>query len=510
MISCWPRYMLAATLTVSGLVPSLVAQVPPESLLARLRSPQWDVRFDALVRLRQLPRDSLPPGYADAVVQLLDQEAVSPDTSAFGEGRGEGYGEYLIEVVDAALSLRDLRTLPLRGMAVLGIQVSRIAADYVAQQGSTALPYLDEAWRSPYGSKHAIMDTWALMLGKYGDKLTGLERATIRRTILDSAGVDSLDVVLAAQRVPLPEALPLIDGIAAATTSTILRVSANRAVADLKPLRDALGPAEVVQKLSDVLAALCLGAQGGRLAACNSLSNSLNSASGLLTANQPPSARDTLIAFGARVDTSFQQGVWNDGEHRLLAGNARYVASRLPATLFLHGSGATANPPTLSLSTAAPTATTTKYKDSPSITFSGGNAWAQVGTWTAAPGLTSGLLTALGGAQVWLGLKNSDDIGTNFDLRVEASKNGALVAAGEALCISGITRNPDYAKAVTVTFAPFSATSFNGTSDALSFRVLTRIGTTGAGAFCGGHSNAVGLRLYFDAVSRAAQVAATF
>jgi len=40
--------------------------------------------------------------------------------------------------------------------------------------------------------------------------------------------------------------------------------------------------------------------------------------------------------------------------------------------------------------------------------------------------------------------------------------------------------------------------------------VLTRIGTTATGARCGGHSNAVGLRLYFDAVSRAAQVTATF
>jgi hypothetical protein len=55
-----------------------------------------------------------------------------------------------------------------------------------------------------------------------------------------------------------------------------------------------------------------------------------------------------------------------------------------------------------------------------------------------------------------------------------------------------------------------AAAGFNGTTDVLSLKVLTRIGTTETGARCGGHANAVGLRLYFDAASRAAQVAATF
>ena len=53
-------------------------------------------------------------------------------------------------------------------------------------------------------------------------------------------------------------------------------------------------------------------------------------------------------------------------------------------------------------------------------------------------------------------------------------------------------------------------TTFNGTSDVLSLKILTRIGTNGAGAFCGGHSNAVGLRLYFDAVSRPSKFTAIF
>jgi alpha-tubulin suppressor-like RCC1 family protein len=172
--------------------------------------------------------------------------------------------------------------------------------------------------------------------------------------------------------------------------------------------------------------------------------------------------------------------------------------------VFLHGSGGDANPPTLSLDGVAPTATTPKYKDSPGIRFASGNQWTAVGTWTAAPSLTSGSLTALGDVHVWLGLKNSDDIGTRFDVRVEMYRNDTLVASGQSYCIQGITRNPDLAKQVAVSFTPFSAAAFNGTSDVLSLKFLTRIGTTGTGAFCGGHSNGVGLRLYFDAVGRAA------
>jgi hypothetical protein len=105
----------------------------------------------------------------------------------------------------------------------------------------------------------------------------------------------------------------------------------------------------------------------------------------------------------------------------------------------------------------------------------------------------------------WLGLKNSDDIGTNFDLRAEVYKNGMPVGSGEIYCIQGVTRNADKAKEVTVSFSQFQSASFNGTTDVLSLRILTRIGTDGAGGTCGGHSNAVGLRLYFDAQSRSSR-----
>jgi hypothetical protein len=172
--------------------------------------------------------------------------------------------------------------------------------------------------------------------------------------------------------------------------------------------------------------------------------------------------------------------------------------------LFLHGSGATANPPVLFVDAVSPTLTAAKYKDSPSIKFAGGNIWKEVGTWEAAPVTVDGELVDVSDANLWLGLKNSDDIGTRFDIRIEVLRNGVLVGAGESLCIQGVTRNPSLAKEVTIDVGEFDSVIFDGSSDVLGFRVLTRIGTDGSGGFCGGHSNAVGLRTYFDATSRAA------
>jgi hypothetical protein len=113
-------------------------------------------------------------------------------------------------------------------------------------------------------------------------------------------------------------------------------------------------------------------------------------------------------------------------------------------------------------------------------------------------------LVALAPARLWIGLKNSDDQGTQFDLRAEVYVNGTLVSAGVTRCITGVTRNPSKAKEVTVPFGPIA----DAPGDVVSLKVLTRIGTNPDNTKCPGHNNAVGLRLYYDAVSRASQFGA--
>lgn len=87
--------------------------------------------------------------------------------------------------------------------------------------------------------------------------------------------------------------------------------------------------------------------------------------------------------------------------------------------------------------------------------------------------------------------------------------HSSFATLGPTWGITGVTRNPASALEVLVPFNPIEDGVFSPT-EALSVRVFARIGTDGNGGFCEGHANAVGLRLYFDAVSRPAQLETTF
>jgi predicted AlkP superfamily pyrophosphatase or phosphodiesterase len=179
-------------------------------------------------------------------------------------------------------------------------------------------------------------------------------------------------------------------------------------------------------------------------------------------------------------------------------------------SIYLRGAGATANPSTLFLDTAPPTAATAKSKDAGAMKFAGGNRPLEIGSWQAAPfdfPDSFSVLRSLSGLRVWLGLKNSDDQGVNVDLLAEVYKNGEKIGEGLVRCVTGLTRDPGRAKEVVVVPTLGSAQTFNGDSDKLSVKLLTRIGTNQDDTKCpGGHASAVGLRAYFDAVGRASRL----
>jgi hypothetical protein len=114
-------------------------------------------------------------------------------------------------------------------------------------------------------------------------------------------------------------------------------------------------------------------------------------------------------------------------------------------------------------------------------------------------------------AKLWIGLQNSDDQGTQFDLRAELYINGVRISEGATLCIAGVTRNPALAKEIAVPFILVSNGSY-ASGDLCSLKVFTRIGTTATGQKCtgpgGSHNNAVGLRLYYDAPDRPSRFSA--
>jgi hypothetical protein len=112
-----------------------------------------------------------------------------------------------------------------------------------------------------------------------------------------------------------------------------------------------------------------------------------------------------------------------------------------------------------------------------------------------APDVAQSFGINLGPAVLWIGLKNSDDQGTQFDLRVEVYSGATLVASGEKRCITGVTRNAALAQQVSVPLTGYA-------TGPASVKILTRIGTTEANLKCAGpggsHSNAVGLSLYYE------------
>jgi hypothetical protein len=94
--------------------------------------------------------------------------------------------------------------------------------------------------------------------------------------------------------------------------------------------------------------------------------------------------------------------------------------------------------------------------------------------------MPSAQLTALGPASVWLGLKNSDDVGTKFDLLAEVGKNGVLIGSGQLNGVPGGSSGFNNAVLRTINLALPSPVNVSA-GDTLSIKLSVRIavGVTG-------------------------------
>jgi hypothetical protein len=73
-------------------------------------------------------------------------------------------------------------------------------------------------------------------------------------------------------------------------------------------------------------------------------------------------------------------------------------------------------------------------------------------------------VTALSPANIWVGLKNSDDVGAKFDLKVEVYRDRGgtltLVGSGEVLAVSGGSSGFNNAVKSSITLTPVSGVRF--------------------------------------------------
>jgi len=161
-----------------------------------------------------------------------------------------------------------------------------------------------------------------------------------------------------------------------------------------------------------------------------------------------------------------------------------------PPIVFYLDRGAGGN---LLLTEITPTSTTAKFTDSPALSRSNGNAWKKIGAWDGVINRHCPV-EEVSDLQVWLGLRNSDDQGTRFDLKAEFMVGDTVIATGETDCITGVGRNPALAKEVVVSFGPADMALLPGF---VTLVLSARIGTG-----CPGHASASGLRVYYGSAAR--------
>jgi hypothetical protein len=81
--------------------------------------------------------------------------------------------------------------------------------------------------------------------------------------------------------------------------------------------------------------------------------------------------------------------------------------------------------------------------------------------------------------KVWLGLKNSDDVGTNFDVMAEVLKNGSVVGTGQVNNVSGGGSGFNNAVLRAIAIALSTDPVPIAPGDTFSIRLSVRIGATG-------------------------------
>jgi hypothetical protein len=87
-------------------------------------------------------------------------------------------------------------------------------------------------------------------------------------------------------------------------------------------------------------------------------------------------------------------------------------------------------------------------------------------------------LTALAPANVWVGLKNSDDVGIHFDLRAEVYVNGTQVTSGEVHGVAGGSSGFNNARLDSIPFDAFAPVTF-APGSTLSLKLYVRNACTG-------------------------------
>ena len=328
---------LAVALLFAVATPALAQERTADALAGILTSSQVHLRADAVARLNALPLEELTPFARAKLVALLDAEAMKsmPAPEEVRSEEDERYGEYLLDLVDVVLKLRDPGSL--RGMALLGIHSGLDAQRYVASFGSQSLPLLDQAWRDDPDVRADVMGTWGFMLAGTGS-LSEPEKDKLLSAIISLADDHPIYVASAARTAPLPVLAPVLADLAASATSGVVRSRTEKAVQELAPLRGAMSPngllrdTERIQRSFCAVPGLVVKPPHGHLnrpAACGKIGADFEAARAALNTGRPDDARAALRSAAATAADARASGVFTAAEAALVEGNALYLSSRI-------------------------------------------------------------------------------------------------------------------------------------------------------------------------------------
>lgn len=208
---------------------------------------------------------------------------------------------------------------------------------------------------------------------------------------------------------------------------------------------------------------------------------------------------DATTAVNA--DAWYPQFSNNNNDGCILDTPIKFYEPSSSINVYLHQIGSGKNISGLFLDNIAPSKNGNKHVDSDPIDYVSGNPWKIVGSWTEQPVSNMRSLQTLSGVDVWLGLQDANDRGTNFDVLTEFYKNDEPITTGLTRCITGLAHGVNQTTHMTLPFFDFDHLHVSST-DTLTIKIYTRIGTNADDSKCAGNDNASGLRLYFDSVDK--------
>jgi hypothetical protein len=321
-------------LSVLLLAPAtLVAQSTADSLASAILSTDLEVRSTAVSRA--LAEFSVfPAQIAQSVSTLIKREAANRASTPSND---EGYAEFILDLSIAAMRTGDKSTA--RALIALGgTGVSSAIAGFVASAGPSVIPALDSAALVTSEEAESILQTFALMYTAYGSQLSAADSALVLSRILAAASssdpIMRMQFVVVMTRMPLPEALPLLQQLAASDTSRLMpegiylvRREAASAVTELQASYTALAPGPLASALERQRAAACSGATGSTDGHCQSMRSHLDAAIRRIADHRNQQAKQSIESFLKSLDMA------SSGLAPALARMLRVNAERIAALL---------------------------------------------------------------------------------------------------------------------------------------------------------------------------------